>query len=102
MDTMARMPFPLAGGVRKQRFKFIGCGSDERVHLRADLAFAPGSTEASASSVWLLLVAVEWLADRFAGWLWWHWVAHWSALRMRGLVHAISGRWTAPRNLLGP
>lgn len=33
---MARMPFPLAGGVRKQRFKFIGCGSDERAHLRAD------------------------------------------------------------------
>ena len=33
------------------------------------LAFAPGSTEASAASVWLFLVVVEWLADRFAGWL---------------------------------
>jgi hypothetical protein len=30
------------------------------------LAFAPGSTEASAASVWLLLFAVEWLSDRFA------------------------------------
>ena len=34
------------------------------------LLFAPGSTEASAASVWLVLVVVEWLADRFAGWLW--------------------------------
>ena len=33
------------------------------------LASVPGSTEASAASVWLFLVIVEWLADRFAGWL---------------------------------
>jgi len=65
------------------------------------LAFAPGSTEASAASVWLLLFAVEWLADRFAGWRWRHWVA---LVRPpnAGLVHAISARWTVPRNLLGP
>jgi len=38
--------------------------------------FAPGSTVASAASVWLFLVIVEWLADCFAGWLSRHWLAH--------------------------
>ena len=34
------------------------------------LAFAPGATVASVGVVWLLLVVVEWLADRFADCLW--------------------------------
>ena len=48
------------------------------------LAFVPGSTETSAASKWAFLIVVEWLADRFAGWLW----RHWSALRMRVPVQA--------------
>jgi hypothetical protein len=57
------------------------------------LAFAPGHTQPSAASVWLILVVLEWLADRFAGWLWRHWVSHWSALRIQGAVHDISAKW---------
>jgi len=89
------MPFPLRGRSALPKVKVIGldAGPMNALIFVLILAFAPGFTEASAASVWLFLVVVEWLADRFAGWLWRHWVAHWSALRMRGMVHAISARW---------
>jgi hypothetical protein len=66
----------------------------ERPDFVLILAFAPGATVASVGVVWLLLFVVEWLADRFANWLWRGWVTHWSALRIRALVHAISAKWT--------
>jgi hypothetical protein len=43
--------------------------------------------------VWLFLVVIEWLADRFAGWLRHGWAAYWYALRMQAAVHDISAKW---------
>ena len=37
---------------------------------------------AGVAVVWTFLVFVEWLADRFAGWLWLRWAEHWLALGM--------------------
>ena len=47
----------------------------------------------AAAGVWLFLVVIEWLADRFAGWLRHGWAAYWSALRMQAAVHDISAKW---------
>jgi hypothetical protein len=47
----------------------------------------------TAAGVWLFLVVIEWLADRFAGWLRHGWAAYWYALRMQAAVHDISAKW---------
>jgi hypothetical protein len=53
----------------------------------------------TAAGVWLFLVVIEWLADRFAGSLLHGWAAYWSAHRMQAAVHEISAKWD--RGLLG-
>jgi len=52
------------------------------------LTFAPGQTEASFTVVWLFLVVVEWLADRFAGWL----AKRWSMSRGQDAIPPITAR----------
>jgi len=52
------------------------------------LTFAPGQTEASFTVVWLFLVVVEWLADRFAGWL----AKRWSTSRGQDAIPLSTGR----------
>ena len=52
------------------------------------LAFAPGITEASFTVVWLFLVVVEWLADRFAGWL----AKRWSTSRGQDAIPLSTAR----------
>jgi hypothetical protein len=53
-----------------------------------------GTTRMSAAAgVWLFLVVIEWLADRFAGSLLHGWAAYWSAHRMQAAVHEISAKW---------
>jgi hypothetical protein len=43
----------------------------------------------TAADVWLFLLVIEWLADRFAGSLRHGWAGYWSALRMQAAVHEI-------------
>ena len=52
------------------------------------LSFVPGQTEASFTVVWLFLVVVEWLADRFAGWL----AKRWSTSRGQDAIPLSTGR----------
>ena len=47
----------------------------------------------TAAGVWLFLILVEWLADRFAGSLCHGWAAYCSALRMQAAVQDISAKW---------
>lgn len=48
----------------------------------------------TAAGVWLFLILVEWLADRFASWLRHGWIAYWSGLRMQAAVQDITARWS--------
>ena len=79
------MPVPL--GTRGSRAD-TNTGSMNALIFVLILTFAPGQTEASFTVVWLFLVVVEWLADRFAGWL----AKRWSTSRGQDAIPLSTGR----------